>query len=141
VAGRDENWVVEQIRQCADDDIRVAAKSGRMGMNERDVLALDASLGVLAVLEVKQWDEYSLRDTRKTEHEWEVRGKGLQKSPLTQAQRGMTDLLDSLSRDCKPGRSGAHALGACQGARDGILVEAKDASPRLPGTVPARVGG
>jgi hypothetical protein len=73
-------------------------------MNERDVLVLDASRGILAVFEVKDWSEPSLRGTRKTEKVWEVRGLGEKKAPLKQAEEGMFALLKRLPSHCLPKR-------------------------------------
>jgi hypothetical protein len=104
VADLSAEWVAEQLRKHADDDLRVAAQSGFVGMNERDVLILDASKGVLAVLEVKDWSEPSLRGTKKSEKIWEVRGLGEMKAPLKQAEEGMLALLRQLPSHCRPRR-------------------------------------
>ena len=74
MSSQEENWVADRLRR--DAKLLVAAKLGFVGQNERDVVVLDSARGVLVVLEVKSWSWAAMVDTKKSEHEWEVRGAG-----------------------------------------------------------------
>jgi hypothetical protein len=105
-----EEWVAEQLRQHAGGQFYVAANTGFPGLGQRDLVVLDAKLGVLAVLEVKQWGIAALRGTAKTERSWEVRGFDTpQPNPVHQAEEAMRGLLRRLPPSRVPRREGGKA--------------------------------